>query len=276
MNSGARIKELRLAAGLTQEELGAKLGLQKSCIAKYENERVVNLKRSTIVKMAEIFGCPPAYLLGLDGQPEACPPVKAEGAGIGSKLEKLLEDCGMTVAELSRLSGVPQSTIYSLIKRNSKKIDLDALIAISKCLGVVPEYFGDDEAESREPDSKVMTIGQRIKKCREELGLTQAELAHLVGYQSRSSINKIELDQYGLPQPKIKALADALKTSPSYIMGWEDEAETQQPETDFSAAAYQLAVQQAMQMLLQLDRDDMHVIQGELRAMLRAEKYKSV
>ena len=68
-----------------------------------------------------------------------------------------------------------------------------------------------------------MTIGQRIKIRREELNLSQEELAKKIGYKSRSSINKIELDLYNLKQSKIKAIADALQTTPSYIMGWEVE-----------------------------------------------------
>lgn len=68
-----------------------------------------------------------------------------------------------------------------------------------------------------------MTIGQRIQRRREELGMTQEELAHKIGYKSKSSINKIELDIYELKQKKIKAIADALETTPSYIMGWDEE-----------------------------------------------------
>lgn len=37
-----------------------------------------------------------------------------------------------------------------------------------------------------------MTIGQRIKVRREELNMSQEELAKRIGYKSRSSINKIE------------------------------------------------------------------------------------
>ena len=59
-----RIRELRIQKGLTQEELAIKLGLQKSAIAKYENGRVENIKRSTIEKMAEILGVSPSYLMG--------------------------------------------------------------------------------------------------------------------------------------------------------------------------------------------------------------------
>ena len=59
-----------------------------------------------------------------------------------------------------------------------------------------------------------MTIGERIKLRREELKLSQDE--------SRSSINKIEVGSRDLTQSKIKAIADALETTPSYIMGWDE------------------------------------------------------
>lgn len=67
-----------------------------------------------------------------------------------------------------------------------------------------------------------MTIGERIKARREELGLTQQELAEKLGYKSKSSINKIELNIQNLTQSKIKSIAIALETTPSYIMGWND------------------------------------------------------
>ena len=56
MDIGQKIKEARLAKGLTQEELGNLVGLQKSAIAKYENGRVVNIKRSTLQKLAKALG----------------------------------------------------------------------------------------------------------------------------------------------------------------------------------------------------------------------------
>ena len=42
------------------------------------------------------------------------------------------------------------------------------------------------------------TIGSRIRNRREELGLSQDELGKRLGYKSRSSINKIELDPHFL------------------------------------------------------------------------------
>ena len=67
-----------------------------------------------------------------------------------------------------------------------------------------------------------MSIASRIRARRIELKMSQDELAQKLGYRSRSSINKIELGHHNLTQSKIKAIADALDTTPSYIMGWED------------------------------------------------------
>ena len=54
-----RIKERRIAMGYTQEELASKLNLQKSAIAKYENGRVENIKRSTIEKWLRFWTVAP-------------------------------------------------------------------------------------------------------------------------------------------------------------------------------------------------------------------------
>ncbi len=67
-----------------------------------------------------------------------------------------------------------------------------------------------------------MTLGERVKKLRLELGLSQEELSKRMGYSSRSSINKIESGR-PVTQKIIVRLADALHTTPSYLMGWDDE-----------------------------------------------------
>lgn len=63
MDIGNKIREARLAKGMTQEELGDLLGLQKSAIAKYENGRVINIKRSTLKKISDILGLRPSELI---------------------------------------------------------------------------------------------------------------------------------------------------------------------------------------------------------------------
>ena len=63
MNVGEKIKAARMAKGMTQEELGKILGVQKSAIAKYESGRVVNIKRSTLKKISDILGIRPSELI---------------------------------------------------------------------------------------------------------------------------------------------------------------------------------------------------------------------
>ena len=60
---GQRIKKARLERGLTQQELGDIVGVQKSAIAKYENGRVINIKRSTLQKIASALNIRPSELL---------------------------------------------------------------------------------------------------------------------------------------------------------------------------------------------------------------------
>lgn len=63
MNIGEKIRAARQAKGMTQEELGGMLGVQKSAIAKYESGRVVNIKRSTLKKISDILNIPPFELI---------------------------------------------------------------------------------------------------------------------------------------------------------------------------------------------------------------------
>jgi len=57
-------------------------------------------------------------------------------------------------------------------------------------------------------------VGNIIKQRRLELGMTQEELAHKLGYKSKSSINKIELGITDISQSKIIDFANALDCSP--------------------------------------------------------------
>ena len=77
-----------------------------------------------------------------------------------------------------------------------------------------------------------MTFGERIYKIRNEKGLTQDELAAAVGYKSRSTIAKIESGERDAPQTMIVALAKALGTTPSYLMGWEENNTANECKTD--------------------------------------------
>lgn len=66
-------------------------------------------------------------------------------------------------------------------------------------------------------------IGKKIRLRREELKISQEELARLMNYKSRSSINKIEMGKTDVPRTKIAEFAKVLKTTSSYLMGIDNE-----------------------------------------------------
>ena len=70
MNTGTRIKEARLAAGLTQKELAYRVGVKFSAIHKYESGMVVNLKRETLSALAQALGVRESWLLCLEEREE--------------------------------------------------------------------------------------------------------------------------------------------------------------------------------------------------------------
>lgn len=69
----------------------------------------------------------------------------------------------------------------------------------------------------------MLELYKNIKKRRQELGMTQSELAEKLGYSDKSMIAKIETGKVDLAQSKIIAFADALRMSPSDLMGWKDD-----------------------------------------------------
>ena len=73
-----------------------------------------------------------------------------------------------------------------------------------------------------------MTVGEKIREARLKKGYTQTELAELLGYKSRSSINKIEVEGRDIPRSSVIKFAKALDVTPAYLMGWEDEQKPEQ------------------------------------------------
>lgn len=67
-----------------------------------------------------------------------------------------------------------------------------------------------------------MTKGERIKQRREQLGISQTELAECIG-TSKQNLYKYENDIItNIPSDRVEALAKRLNTSPAYIMGWNE------------------------------------------------------
>lgn len=66
MNSGDRIKQLRIARDMTLEELGRRVGVGKSTVRKWETGAIANMRRDKIAKLAEALGTTVMDIMGID------------------------------------------------------------------------------------------------------------------------------------------------------------------------------------------------------------------
>ena len=85
MTIGERIKERRIALGMTQDELAQKIGYKsRSSVNKLESARVLPSRK--IEKMAAALECRPAYLMGWTDEPINGPSVAAINREYGANV----------------------------------------------------------------------------------------------------------------------------------------------------------------------------------------------
>lgn len=117
----------------------------------------------------------------------------------------------------------------------------------------------------------MLKLYENIRACRKAAKMTQEELARRTGYTDRSSIARIEKGEIDLSQSKIVQFAEALGTTPSHLMGWEEKpAEELQ---DMGALAAEVIMDQdAMEMAreyMQLSKADRYAVRLVIASMGR-------
>ena len=147
---------------------------------------------------------------------------------------------GLTQDALANKIGTTKQAIWRY-ENSAREPNVRTARLLASALGVplsvllsssAAEHLGKEKAPIPADVRAISSVGNRIRTRREALGLSQDELAKRLGYKSRSSINKIELDQRNLTQSKIKSISDVLDTTPAYIMGWVDAANPEKPAAE--------------------------------------------
>lgn len=139
---------------------------------------------------------------------------------IGAKLSNLINSRNTNVNQLAAATGVSPSTIYSIIKRDNMKVDLDDLQKIADELCVTLDYFAN--ADDIPPDPPRSVLADRIKHLIEQSGKSYLELEEITG------VRKSSLQRYAsgrttkIPLDAIEKLAETFNVSQSYLMGWTD------------------------------------------------------
>lgn len=134
----------------------------------------------------------------------------------------------------------------------------------------------------------MLQFDKRLKSLREESGLSQSELAKLVQI-SKSSINMYERGEREPKFETLEILADYFNVDMNYLLGTSDvrnryqqeilsqkNTSQRQPCDIFTHIKQKLGedTHDAVSMYVRLDRDDRGEVRGEMKQMLKADKYK--
>lgn len=114
MNIGALIKRARLEKGFTQEELAEKVGVKKSAVAKWENGRVSEIKRSNLKMLSDALGLNPNKLLG---------DIERDPVGVAEELADIYLDMNLRkmIAEYQKLDNQKQAQVREYVHLLSKQ-----------------------------------------------------------------------------------------------------------------------------------------------------------
>jgi transcriptional regulator with XRE-family HTH domain len=119
---GTRIIALRIQKGLNQENLAKYSGIATSVIARYEQDRILDINPEILQKIAEILQVDPVLLLPTRIQPESGQFAEffSPYVSSGSKIRQFRIDRGIQQKDLAEALGVSRETIRRYEKNHSK------------------------------------------------------------------------------------------------------------------------------------------------------------
>ena len=113
MTLGQRIQELRKGLGLSQEELGERMGVSRQAISKWEGDQTIP-ELDNLIALSRLFGLTVGQLLGVE-QPVPAPP--AAPAKMPRRMKLLMSGMGAVLAVLSVMTGLLWSQLQALDRR---------------------------------------------------------------------------------------------------------------------------------------------------------------
>lgn len=99
-----RIKDMRIKHGYTLAYVAELLGIKEATMQRYESGEIKNIKHETISKLAEIYNCSPAYLMGWEKS-------KSIKNLLAENIKKYRNSMGVSQATVSEYTKIPEKTI---------------------------------------------------------------------------------------------------------------------------------------------------------------------
>ena len=220
---GERLKYLRKKCNLSQEDVAKTIGISKSSISMYERgEREPDFE--TLEAIANNFNVDMNFLLGKSD----C--LSDERISLGDLIKKFRSEHGIIQDDFAERSGLSKAYI-SILERNSNPStdrpavpSMETIKAVSNAMGinfkdVVSVLYSNDYCQPPENDN----VHNKIMYLRKLHGLTLEEVGNAVGV-GKSTGRKWECgDIESMRVDKMASLAAVLKTTPDFLMDWNEE-----------------------------------------------------
>lgn len=199
---GKRINELRKSSGMTQEELGKKLGVIKQTVSSWEND-LSEPNHAATIAIAKLFGVTTDYLLGAEGDAMGTEEKINEIAQrVGRNIRSIREQAGLSQDEFAEGFSVKQPTVANW-ETGKRQPDLNMLIQIAQFGGT-----SLDDLVTKDLTPPVPLYVRNMVYLRKKRGYSQGELATVLGLQGASSIDLVESGKCELPVSKLIYLAE--------------------------------------------------------------------
>ena len=178
--NGNIIKQLRKEAGLTQDELGRKLGVIKQTISSWENNISVP-STETLTTLSKLFGVSVDYLLGLSSDSPNDNPSRDKGfffffffddkdlqEVFVSALKTALETQNMTVSELCEKTEIDVDTCNQYLTGEHAPT-LEHLVELSKALDVSIDYLLGQVPKISQAEKKLLNAFENLSEDNQDI-----------------------------------------------------------------------------------------------------------
>lgn len=145
---------------------------------------------------------------------------------LGENIKKYRKENELTQEDVATYVGKTKNVV-SHWEKGVNRPDADTIFLLCQLLKITPnQLFGWSDNIQHNEENKKITVGENIKKIRENLNMTQTDLAKQVNI-SKQTLYKYETNVItNIPFNVIEKIANILSVSPVALMGWENEITT--------------------------------------------------
>lgn len=176
---GRRIKSAREEKGMTQEELGKILGLNKSSIQRYETGKIQKIKLPILENIAFILDVNPSWLALKTDDPKYYGESTNAPGSLGQRIKQRRQELGLSVDELAEKLNKNSATIYKYENDEIEKLPTTVLKPLAKALNTTPSALMSWEDEKNND-----SFWSRFCELCKEKGVGPTKVVKELGFSS--------------------------------------------------------------------------------------------